>query len=93
MRFVKATAEYGIIIRKQAMDARGASRDRVLHIFGDQPPHDEDDRFLSMGPCFGEEAGNFLVRSIEALGLTYVDDFFLLTSDVPSWCQLGVSLT
>jgi len=90
MQLVRVTAQYGIIIRKQAMAARGVSRNSVLHLFSHQPPFGEDDQLLSMGPCFGEEAGKALVRSIEALGLTYVDDFFLLFADVPDWCRLGV---
>lgn len=92
MQFVRVTAEYGIVVRKQAMADRGISRDSFLHVFGGHPPLGEDDHLLSMGPCFGEEAAKALVRSMEALGLTYVDDFFLLFADVPDWCHLCVAL-
>ncbi len=89
MQFINVTAEFGILIRKDALALRKAPLEAVLAIFEISSPMDESDSLLSFGPHFGEEAALSLVRSLERLGLVYVEDFFMLAAQIPDWCQLG----
>ncbi len=62
--------------------------DQVLSLLS--CPVGESDSILSFGPHFGEEAALSLVRSLELFGLVYADDFFMLETEIPEWCELGV---
>jgi hypothetical protein len=53
---------------------------------------DANEDILSFGPHFGQEAVDEGVRRLEALGLSYVEDFFVFIADLPDWCRLGVAL-
>jgi hypothetical protein len=47
---------------------------------------------MSFGPRFGHEAAVATVEALKGLGLEYAEDFFMLETDIPDWCQLGISL-
>ncbi|OXI65309.1 hypothetical protein CFB81_27240 [Burkholderia sp. AU28863] len=48
---------------------------------------DESDSLLSLGPFFGGDAADACTKSLERLGLTYIDDFFVFEQFVPDWCS------
>jgi len=91
MKFVKIHPEFGIVIRKDALVARGVQFDAVLAIFQVQAALDENEVLVSFGPHFGGEAAKAMVNSLERLGLVYVDDFFMFETMGPSWCQFGAA--
>jgi hypothetical protein len=36
-------------------------------------------------PCFGGEAASTFLFRLEALGLSYIDDFYSFAEDLPEW--------
>ncbi|KKL31921.1 hypothetical protein BED46_013730 [Burkholderia contaminans] len=51
---------------------------------------DESNSLISLGPFFGGDAADECTRSLERLGLTYIDDFFVFEGLVPDWCSFEV---
>jgi hypothetical protein len=51
---------------------------------------DESNELISLGPFFGGDAADCCHRSLEKLGLSYIDDFFVFTEYIPDWCQVEV---
>ncbi len=51
---------------------------------------DESDSLISLGPFFGSDAADECTKSLERLGLTYIDDFFVFEQFVPGWCSFEV---
>jgi hypothetical protein len=92
MKFVQLSSEYGIVVRRSALDAGGVSREALLRAMEASRPLDEDETLVSFGPHFGEEAAAEFTRRLESLGLVYVDDFFVFSGDFPVWCRFGASL-
>lgn len=52
-------------------------------------PSAEDAELLSFGPSFGREACDEFIRRLESIGLAYVDDFFDLALNHPSWLKFS----
>ena len=95
MNTVKATGEYGIIIRQEALSMKKIHKTKVFEAMEVEQPLDSNQDLISFGPAFGPEALNEFISRLQALGLEYVDDFFALSFDFPSWCclRIGVSST
>jgi hypothetical protein len=55
-------------------------------------PSSKTEGLISFGPLFGQEAANECCRRLAALGLKYVDDFFVFAPEAPSWCAFCVAL-
>lgn len=89
---VEATSEFGLIIRRAALPARGVTHEQVLHALEGDPPRDADEDLISFGPSFGQEALDEFIRRLTALGLEYYDDFFPLAFELPHWMHLRVGL-
>ncbi len=89
---VEATSEFGLIIRRAALPARGVAYEQVLHALEGDPPLDADDDLISFGPLFGRESLDEFIRRLTALGLEYYDDFSPLVFDLPRWMHLRVGL-
>jgi hypothetical protein len=53
---IEVTSEFGIVIRKAALNAKGVDKGKLPAIFAKTAPFDENDDLLSYGPHFGEEA-------------------------------------
>jgi hypothetical protein len=51
---------------------------------------DECTTLISLGPFYGGDASETCFRSLERLGLSYIDDFFTLENYFPDWCQVEV---
>lgn len=90
MNFVRIHPNFGIVVRKRALSEKAVALDEILKVFQGEPL-DQDEELLSFGPHFGSEAASGIARTLELLGLTYVDDFFIFAADAPDWCQFGVA--
>jgi hypothetical protein len=88
---IAATTEYGIVIRRQALDKLGINAEQVCEIMEDQPLGSNPD-LISFGPSFGNEALEELIARLKAVGLEYVDDFAALALDIPDWLAVRVEL-
>jgi len=90
MNFINVTAEYGLVVRRDALAERRVSLDDLLSVLKVSAPLDSDDRLISFGPAFGQEALDGLVTSLSGLGLRYFDDFVGVVGDYPAWCRFKV---
>ncbi|ODP30914.1 hypothetical protein [Pandoraea sp. ISTKB] len=90
MSFINVTPEYGLVIRKAALFERGVSLEKLLATMKVEAPLDSDDRLISFGPSFGQEALDGLMRELLGLGLQYFDDFVEVIGDYPAWCRFKV---
>lgn len=86
MATVNLTAEFGLVVRRAALDQRGLSYRKVLDAMETEAPLDVNDEVISFGPHFGSEAVTVFVRRLEAIGLINIDDFFVFVGDFPEWC-------
>jgi hypothetical protein len=90
MGFIDVTAEYGLVIRKDALRERGVSLERLLAVMKTDAPLDSDDRLMSFGPSFGQEALDGLIKELTSLGLQYFDDFIEVVGNYPEWCRFKI---
>ena len=91
MKYIRATAEFGIVIRRKALADRNVHIDAVLSAMQVDKPFDFNDHLISFGPSFGQEALDVFVKRLMALGLEYFDDFFEFSGQFPNWCEFLVS--
>lgn len=89
---IKATGEFGLIIRRDALQERQVSFEAILEAMEAVEPLDSNDELLSFGPSFGQEALDVFVRRLIAIGLVYFDDFFEFVGMFPTWCEFRASL-
>lgn len=92
MNTVKATSEYGIVIRRAALTAKGIDYTQLLQAMEVEQPLDSNENLVSFGPSFGEEAMNEFIARLQALGLEYVEDFFAISCDMPAWCSVRIGI-
>ncbi len=92
MKSLKVTTEFGILVRRAALQQRSVSLDDLLKSMDSSPPLDINDDLISFGPSFGSEAVHVFISRLEKLGLVYSDDFFDLKMDHPDWCIFQASL-
>jgi hypothetical protein len=85
---VAATNEYGLVVRRRALLEKGVEYESLLKALEAQKPLDHNDELITFGPSFGAEAMNEFMARLQYLGLTYVDDFYCLSFDLPPWCGL-----
>lgn len=91
MAFVKISADFGIVVRKASLIERNVTKREVLLAFEVDTPLGETDDLYSFGPHFGPEASDELCKRLEALGLRYVDDYFVFAPEAPDWCSFGAT--
>ncbi|OWT80357.1 MULTISPECIES: hypothetical protein [unclassified Achromobacter] len=91
MSMVKVTSEYGLVIRRRALQERGVSQAGLQTAMEGVNLLDENEDLISFGPCFGQETLDVLICRLSALGLSYFDDFVEVVADYPSWCQPAMS--
>ncbi|PIB63240.1 hypothetical protein HU759_001805 [Pseudomonas sp. OE 28.3] len=91
MNFINIV-EYGIVIRRQALLSKFIDIDRLSAVLEFDAPLDMSADLVSFGPCFGGEATDELTRRLEAVGLQYVDDFFVFSGEFPMWCKFKVAI-
>lgn len=70
--------------------AKDVDLSAIMVEFNFQAYFDESETLISLGPFFGGDATDECMRSLERLGLTYVDDFFIFDAFMPDWCSFEV---
>ncbi len=76
MKHVRVSTDFGIVIRRAALGLHGVGTDQLTAVM-ESPPLDESDELLSFGPHFGVEAADEFGRRLQALGLVFVEDYFV----------------
>lgn len=92
MNSISVSTQGGILVRKAALEERQVSEAALLKAMEATQPDNSNEHLFTFGPSFGEEAMDEFVRRLKALGLEYVDDFFVINIDVPDWCALRAEL-
>jgi hypothetical protein len=87
---MKVSRDFGIVVRRAALAAKNVELSTVLAEFNFREYFDASDSLISLGPFFGGDAADECTRSLERLGLTYIDDFFVFEAFVPDWCSFEV---
>ncbi|KFG98289.1 hypothetical protein GQ56_0104310 [Burkholderia paludis] len=87
---MKVSRDFGIVVRRAALAAKNVDLSPVMVEFSFREYFDESDSLISLGPFFGGDAADVCMRSLERLGLTYIDDFFIFDGFVPDWCSFEV---
>lgn len=87
---MKVSRDFGVVVRRAALAAKNVDLSTVMVEFNLRTYFDESDSLVSLGPFFGGEAADDCLRSLERLGLTYIDDFFIFEGFVPDWCSFEV---
>lgn len=87
---MKVSKDFGIVIRRQAIIDKAVDIERVMRDFNFDQLYDQSSDFLSLGPFFGGDASDSCMKMLEKLGLTYIDDFFILEAYFPEWCRVEV---
>jgi len=86
MTAVNLTSEFGLVVRRAALQQRGVSYAKLLELMEAEKPLDASEELVSFGPHFGSEAAAEFVRRLEAAGMINVEDFFVFVGDFPEWC-------
>jgi hypothetical protein len=86
MATVDLTSEFGVVVRRAALEQRGVSYRKLLDTMETEMPLDVSDDLISFGPHFGVEAAAEFVRRLEAVGMINIEDFFVFVGDFPEWC-------
>ncbi|MGF6242169.1 hypothetical protein SAMN05444165_2623 [Paraburkholderia phenazinium] len=87
---MKVSRDFGIVVRRAALVSKDVDLSTVMAEFNFQTYFDESSNLISLGPFFGGDAADECMRSLERLGLAYVDDFFIFEGFVPDWCSFEV---
>jgi len=78
-----------LFIRKTAFERVGLDRSAIdtrLNLTPDE--FRVEGSIIALGPLMREEALSELIAELEALGLTYFDDFFEMSGNWPEWLRL-----
>ena len=92
MSAVRLTSEFGVVVRRRALEQHGVSYTDLLKAMQVTAPLDANEEIISFGPHFGSEAALEFARRLEGLGLVNIDDFFVFVGDFPDWCGFQGSL-
>ncbi|MGG1949440.1 hypothetical protein AB1286_32280 [Trinickia sp. NRRL B-1857] len=87
---MKVSRDFGIVVRRAALAAKNVDLSMVMIEFNLARYFDESDNLISLGPFFGGDAADECMRSLEKLGLTYIEDVFIFEGFVPEWCSFEV---
>lgn len=87
---MRVSSDFGIVIRREILEGKKLDLSPVLEEFHFDQYFDESTDFISLGPFFGSDAADDCMRSLERLGLSYIDDFFIFSGDFPQWCRFEV---
>jgi len=87
---MKVSKDFGIILRKDAIALNSIDIDLILKEFNFEKLFDEDEFLISLGPFFGSENSEECIVFLKELGLSYIDDFFVLEGYFPDWCDVFV---
>jgi len=87
---MRVSKDFGIVIRREALTEKAVDLEAVMKEFHFEQLYDQSLEFVSLGPFFGGDASDDCMRLLEKLGLTYIDDFFILEAYFPEWCRVEV---
>lgn len=85
---MKVSRDFGIVVRRAALAEQGVDLSTIMREFNFADRFDASDRLVSLGPFFGGDAADDCMRSLERLGLVFFDDFFIVDTPYPAWCEL-----
>ena len=92
MSFANLAIDFGIAVREAALAERGVTISQLLAIFEVEHPLDHEGGVITFGPHFGQEAADNLTAMLNDVGLETVDDFFVFSTLMPQWCEIGVRI-
>lgn len=87
---MKISKDFGIIVRRKAIDQKSIDLILVMKEFHFEKYFDESADFISLGPFFGGDNADSCMKLLERQGLVYIDDFFILEGYFPDWCRVEV---
>ncbi|PFH04486.1 hypothetical protein BCF11_5269 [Collimonas sp. PA-H2] len=90
---MRISSDFGIVIRREALKEKAVNLSQILIEFHFDRYFDESKNFISLGPFFGGDAADDCMRSLEKIGLIYIDDFFIFVGDFPQWCRFEAFLS
>ena len=85
-----AYSEYGLVIRRRALQERGVTEAALAVAMDRMTPRTATPDLYYFAPLFGEEAQYELGRHLTALGLVWVDDFWSVSFDMPDWVKVTI---
>ncbi|MEI2812361.1 MAG: hypothetical protein V9E91_00680 [Burkholderiaceae bacterium] len=87
---MKVSKDFGIVIRRDAIVQKGINLSSLMKEFNFAKNYDDSLELISLGPFYGGDNADDCMRSLELLGLVYIDDFFILEGYFPDWCRVEV---
>lgn len=87
---MKVSKDFGIVIRRDALTRKEVDLAPVMSAFNFVVNFDDSLELVSLGPFYGGDNADDCMRSLELLGLVYIDDFFILEGYFPDWCRVEV---
>jgi len=93
MNYARASVHYTIVVRTAALPERNVALADLLGVFEVSAPQGDAEGVLTFGPHQGVEISDDLCKSLDQLGLRYVEDYFVFAPEVPEWCRFGAALT
>jgi len=90
--YISLTSEFGLVVRRQALEERGISWSDLLSALEVSEPLDSNSYLVSFGPHFGGEALDAMTQRLIKMGLIYFDDFFEFSQPYPEWCCFKVGI-
>ncbi|WP_156909324.1 hypothetical protein [Ottowia thiooxydans] len=72
---MNVSKDFGIVLRKDAVEKKSINLNSIMKEFDFEKYLDESNDLISLGPFFGGDNADECMRSLELLGLVYIDDF------------------
>jgi hypothetical protein len=90
MTYVRASGGIDLIIRLAALREKSIDLSILMAALESDGILGRNSTLIMFGPIFGEDVLNTLIGRLQALGLSYVDDFIELNVDIPDWLEIAV---
>ena len=87
---MRVSKDFGIVIRRDALVKKSIDLNFIMSEFNFKKIYDDSLEFVSLGPFYGGDNADDCMRSLERMGLAYIDDFFILEGYFPDWCRVEV---
>jgi hypothetical protein len=90
MTYVRASGGIDLIIRLAALREKSIDLSSLMAALESDDVLGRNSKLIMFGPIFGEDVLNTLISRLQALGLSYVDDFIDLNVYIPDWLEIAV---
>jgi hypothetical protein len=90
MTYVRATGSFELIIRLAALKEKSIDLPSLMAALENDEVMGQNSTLILFGPMFGEDGLNTFISRLQALGLSYVDDFIDLNVYIPDWLEIAV---